>query len=35
MVGSGVERWYNTDVGQAEPSIDDDVVNFIIVLSNG
>ncbi|ETN68540.1 hypothetical protein NECAME_15766 [Necator americanus] len=29
MVRSRIELWYNSDVRQAEPFIDDDVVYFI------
>ncbi|KAK6760547.1 hypothetical protein RB195_021856 [Necator americanus] len=35
MVRSRIELWYNTDVRQAEPFIDDDVVYFITVPSTG
>ncbi|KAK6752532.1 hypothetical protein RB195_003759 [Necator americanus] len=35
MVRSRIELWYNSDVRQAEPFIDDDVVYLITVSSTG
>ncbi|ETN79793.1 hypothetical protein NECAME_09626 [Necator americanus] len=35
MVRPRIELWYNSDVRQAEPFIDDDVVYFITVPSIG
>ncbi|KAK6765591.1 hypothetical protein RB195_025479 [Necator americanus] len=35
MVRSHIELWHNSDVHQAEPFIDDDVVYFITVSSTG
>ncbi|KAK6755849.1 hypothetical protein RB195_014315 [Necator americanus] len=35
MVRSRIELWYNSDIRQAEPFIDDDVVYLITVPSTG